>query len=375
MASKEGDGTVREPLNREGNTEKLISNFTTETEDLQYDRNHGPISHLSADGHTIKIDGLSIKPITLSMRQLQEMKQHSVTAALQCAGNRRHEMRTRIREVQGIDWFDAAIMNAKWQGPLLADVLQGAGIDSSAKDKSLNVQFACYQTPTQEDSWYGSSVSLKRALDSEMEIVLALKMNDEVLNDKRGFPVRVRVIVPGILGARSVMWLDRITVSEDESPNYYMQHDYKVLPPEAKDKESAEKFWGKVDPMIDNVINCVVGMPVNDETLERTSDGKFKIKGYAVPQGASGPVIKVEVSTDEGRNWHEASIGAGGQDRNKWAWVLWEIEMPMEKGEGRRIFCRATDKGGNTQTEKRSEWNLRGVGCNGYESMTGLNIV
>lgn len=46
----------------------------------------------------------------------------------------------------------------------------------------------------------------------------------------------------------------------------------------------------------------------------------------------------------------------------------------MEKGEGRRVLSRATDKGGNVQVE-RSQWNFRGCAYSGYGEAKGLEIV
>lgn len=90
-------------------------------------------------------------------------------------------MRTRIKEVMGVDWFDGAIMNCTWEGPRLSDVLtKGAGvhqISESDKRKQKHVQFASYGTETQDDTWYGGSIPFERAMDPEMDVILAVKVS------------------------------------------------------------------------------------------------------------------------------------------------------------------------------------------------------
>jgi sulfite oxidase len=322
------------------------------------------------------VNGLVDNELSLSVEDLKSLPQHSVICALQCAGNRRHTMRTKLKEVSGIDWFDGAVMNCKWTGPLLVDVLEKAGIKlEEEKRKNAHVAFSCYQTPTQEDKYYGASIPLSRALNRECSIILALEMNDKALPPNHGAPVRI--VTPGIAGARSVKWLDRITVQMTESDSYYQQHDYKILPPEADCKEKAEEWWGKVEALQDMPVNSVIGVPSSDSKVECSSDGTIEVKGYALPSGADGPIVKIEVSVDDGETWSGAEIirdYPGNDAELKWAWCLWRANVKVEKKPGVKIFSRATDRSGNTQ-EKSAIWNFRGVAYNGYGEVSGLEIV
>lgn len=200
-----------------------------------------------------------------------------------------------------------------------------------------------------------------------------MQMNGAPLPYNHGYPVRA--ILPGIAGARWVKWLDRITVQDHESTNFYQRHDYKVLPPEAVDSASAEPFWDRTPAMCDMPINSVVAVPADGETVTLSPDGTIEVKGYAVPQGADGPVTRVQVSSDGGRSWVDTEIQTSSSpDEGKWCWVLWKAEVPLERGCGREILSRAYDAGGNSQREY-SQWNLRGVGYNGYGRARSLTVL
>ncbi|MCJ1328945.1 hypothetical protein MMC10_005622 [Thelotrema lepadinum] len=346
------------PLNREPPACDLISSFISSNK-TSYDRNHGPIPHLYASTHTVKLKGLVSKPLDLSIYSLAtNYPQHTVTSILQCAGNRRHTMRTALKEVDGIDWFDAAVMNCTWTGPRLSDILSRAGVKSG---ENLHVAFACYQTDCQDDSYYGGSIPLERCMRRSAEIILALKQNGELLTPEHGFPVRV--VAPGIAGARGVKWLDEIVVQEGESQNFYQTRDYKVLPKEAVNKEEASKYWDVTPAILDLPVNSAVAAPATGDTVGRDENGMVEAKGYALPAGEDGPIVKVEVRIDQGE-WMEAQL-VKGKEHSKWSWCLWEWKGKVKPGK-RTIWSRATDKGGNMQMSERSDWNLRGVAYNGY---------
>ncbi|KAI6811807.1 hypothetical protein KC365_g16562 [Hortaea werneckii] len=103
------------PLNREPSVQDLTSTLLTPV-DAAYDRNHGILAHLDAGTHHVRVDGAVDRILKLSIADLKtDFPQHDVVCTLQCAGNRRHTMRTKIQEVQGVDWQDAAIMNCHWR--------------------------------------------------------------------------------------------------------------------------------------------------------------------------------------------------------------------------------------------------------------------
>uniref|UniRef100_V9IET3 Sulfite oxidase n=1 Tax=Apis cerana TaxID=7461 RepID=V9IET3_APICE len=141
-----------------------------------------------------------------------------------CAGNRRSEM-TKEKQLKGLNWGIGAVGNATWTGTRLCDILK----DLKIKEDDYNhIQFEGYDLDP-SGTPYGASIPISKAMDSRADIILAYEMNEQPIPRDHGFPIRV--IVPGVVGARNVKWLAKIIVSKKESQSQWQQNDYKVFSP------------------------------------------------------------------------------------------------------------------------------------------------
>lgn len=220
-------------------------------------------------------------------------------------------------------------------------------------------------------------------------------MNGAPLTVNHGFPVRA--VMPGIAGARWTKWLDRIAVQPHESANFYMQRDYKILPPCVVSKAQAAQWWPRVPPIMGMPINSVVAYGSTcpephtaDDAITNgngSDDGAIEVCGYALPQGDDGPVVAVDVSADGGASWHPAAIvwpppheldTPQGRERYRWAWAIWKHRIPHAAAcritPDTRIWSRATDAAGNRQ-DASVPWNYRGVAYNAYGETAGLHVL
>jgi sulfite oxidase len=81
------------PFNAEPPPELLVENYITPTE-IFYVRNHLPVPNILEEDYSLEVVGSDdSKSFQLSLNDLKnKFTKHSLTASLQCAGNRRAEM-------------------------------------------------------------------------------------------------------------------------------------------------------------------------------------------------------------------------------------------------------------------------------------------
>ena len=260
------------PRNAEPPNEELDRTFKTPN-DLFYVRHHmwvPVVEEAKAGEHLLSIelpDG-EIKQYTLEDLKTK-FPTHKVTAVLQCSGNRRNDMTRHAGKTNGLQWGVGAISNAEWEGVRLSDILADAGLkvrDAASPTKSG-------QNPTTEDQpdanalhvqftgleAYGASIPLAKALDPRGDVLLAFGMNGETLPRDHGFPLRA--VVPGHVAARSVKWLSKIVVSDEESTSQWQRRDYKSFGP----NEGANPDWDRAVSIQEMpVTSAITGVWVGD---------------------------------------------------------------------------------------------------------------
>jgi sulfite oxidase len=352
----EGDLIVRsqEPYNAEPPLIALVADGITPVKRF-YVRNHGPMPKVDAASHKLRVEGLVDKPLDLTLAEIKErFRQLTAEATLTCAGNRRQEL-SAIKPVAGVQWDAGAIGHARWTGTMLSEVLKAAGIQAAAK----HVWFEGLDPIKEKDGSvapFGGSIPLDRS-HAEFSMI-SHAMNDEPLTPEHGFPLRV--IVPGYIGARSVKWLTKITVSDRPSPNHYVAEAYKLIQTDDKDEVA------RAEPIYGFALNAAICAPAAGAKLKA---GRTMIGGYALPGEVAGNVpstiSKVEVSGDGGRKWTEARLIGKA---NAVSWQQWTAELDLPPGK-HDLVVRATDSRGNTMPEL-GPWNLKGYLYNGWHHVS-----
>ncbi|ORY06334.1 recombinant sulfite oxidase [Basidiobolus meristosporus CBS 931.73] len=342
------------PFNAEPPLKSLIQHYITPTE-LFFKRNHGPIPLIDGSTYVFKVDGLVEKPIVVDLHSLKtKFQKHEVAAVIQCAGNRRDGL-ANVKKVKGVIWGPGTVGNAVWGGARLSDVLKEAGVPMGLASQ-LHVAFEAYGD-SEEDTCYGSSIPLEMAINPSNDVLLAYEMNGCELTRDHGFPCRV--VVPGVIGARSVKYLSRITIQSEESQSFYQKMDYKVLPPYV-DEHNADEWWDKMAALQEMIIQSVICEPCSGQVLP---PGPVTIRGYALCGGGKG-VDRVDVSLDNGLTWLPTDRYQAATRNKHYAWCLWKTTVDSIP-DNCKIICRAFDTCGNTQPEFPI-WNFRGVMNNSW---------
>ncbi len=248
-----------------------------------------------ADTWRLRVDGLVDKPVQQTLTAIEGRPLVIEDVTLICVSN----------EVGG-----DLIGTARWEGVPLAELINEAGPKASADW----VAFHCADG-------YSAGLPLSRARDPRT--MLAIRMNGEPLAVEHGAPARI--IVPGRYGMFHAKWVRRIELVSGPHVGFWQQ-----------------KGWTNKGEI---KTTAIIATPAPESVVR----GTVTVGGIAFA-GIRG-TSRVEVSTDGGASWADATILPPLSDAT---WVLWTYDWTPLEQRRYRLTVRATDGRGTVQTEARA---------------------
>jgi DMSO/TMAO reductase YedYZ molybdopterin-dependent catalytic subunit len=295
---------------------------------------HAVIPEVKTDEWRLRIGGDAIRtPLEFTLEQLRkDFKQVEIAALCLCSGNRRGLFQP---HVPGIQWGSGAMGNARWRGVRLKDILEAAGIGKSALEVSLDGADSGVLKTT---PGFVKSLPLAKALDENT--LIAFEMNGEPLPHWNGFPARL--IIPGWTATFWMKHLTAVNVISKPFDGFWMKTAYRIPKDRFPGGQFSSQETGTTMPITEIVVNSLITNLVDGQTLPVAKP--LEIKGVAW-DGGNG-IAQVEVSTDDGISWHQATLK---QDYGRFSWRQWQFVFePKHPGEY-RIMARATSHSGASQ--------------------------
>ncbi|HYN75238.1 MAG TPA: molybdopterin-dependent oxidoreductase [Candidatus Limnocylindria bacterium] len=155
----------------------------------------GTVPAVSDADYRLSVAGLVERPLELSYADLQALPQVEITRDFQCVTGWR-------------------VPDVLWRGTLLRDVLDAAGVASTATALRL-LSF---------DGTYTESLTLEQARRDD--VVVATQMLGAPVTPNHGGPVRL--FVAPMYGYKSLKWLGGIELTADVEPGYWEVRGYDV---------------------------------------------------------------------------------------------------------------------------------------------------
>ncbi|MFD3516495.1 molybdopterin-dependent oxidoreductase [Streptomyces sp. NPDC058657] len=206
--------------------------------------------------------------------------------------------------------------NARWIGVRLADLLSEAGVRPPSRGGPADQLVA----RSVEGMTLGSPV--ETVMDGR-DALLAVGMNGEPLPFDHGFPVRM--LVPGLYGYVSACkWLRELELTSfDDFDAYWVRRDWA--------REAPIKTQSRID---------------TPRPFASPKAGEVTVAGVAWAQHRG--IARVELRVDGGP-WQDAQLAT---ETSRDTWRQWRWQWRAAAG-SHTLEVRATDREGDTQTERR----------------------
>ena len=238
---------------------------------------------------TLSVTGDVNAQFEVEYDELTAMESQEVFSTLRCVGESLNGKK-----------MDTAV----WTAVPLTDIIERAGVADN-----------CCVMLRAADGYYEEF-----PIEALRDGMLAYRMNGRSLPRGHGHPVRA--LIPGHWGEINVKWVTEMEILEEEVDGYW-----------------EEKGWHGTGP-----VNTVAKL----HAVERDGD-QITVGGhtYAGTRGISA----VEVSTDSGGTWSEATLSKQLPGDDVWRQWGYEYESP---GETHEVVVRAREADGTLQPQERS---------------------
>ncbi len=289
---------------------------------VQYHASHFPA--IDAKEHRLTIHGMVDRPLSFSMDDLKRLPSVTRIHFVECHANSSPMIHGTGNQNMGppVQYVHGMTSCSEWTGVPLSVLLNEVGVQ---KEGTWLI------SEGGDPGKFSHTLPMAKAME---DVLVAYGQNGEPLRVEQGYPIRL--LVPGWEGPFNVKYLSHIKVVDQPYHAWNEAMNHSVARPDIGGK--ARWYHFQFGP------KSVITRP--SAGLKLPSRGYVQISGIAWSGG--GVIKKVEVSTDGGKSWKEATLQAPVLPRAHtrftfdWAW----------NGEEAVIVSRSTDELGEVQPSR-----------------------
>jgi len=297
---------------------------------LHFERHHSGVPNIDPAKHELLIHGLVERPLKFTVDELKRLPSISRIYFLECSGNSSTGWRpTPQASAQAAHGLTSC---SNWTGVPLAVLFKEVGVKPEGKWFAAEGADACRMV---------RSVPIEKAWD---DALVAYAQNGEALRPEQGYPIRL--LLPGWEGNTSVKWLRQIKVVDVAVMARDETSKYTDLLPDGRARQFTFAMEAK----------SLITRPSAGQTL--AGPGFHEICGLA--WSGQGAITRVEVSTDGGATWTDATLQLPVLPKAHTRFTLpWRWD-----GREAVLAARCTDETGYVQPTRVELVEARGVHSN-----------
>ncbi len=297
--------------------------------DLHFERHHAGVPRIDPASHQLLIHGLVDRPMVFTVAELKRFPPVTRVYFVECSGNGRAAYQAPKPEMTP-QQVDGLTSNSEWTGVPLATLFKEVGVQRNAAWFLAEGGDACKLT---------RSVPLEKGWD---DALVVWAQNGESLRPEQGFPLRL--FLPGYEGNINVKWLRRLELGTEPWMTRWETSKYTDPLPNG----TARQFSLVLDA------KSLITAPAYPAVLP--SPGWFPVSGVA--WSGRGRITRVEVSTDGGTSWQDATLqGVSLSKAHTRFSLMWKWT-----GAEAVLLSRATDETGYVQPTRAKLVAVRGLG-------------